>query len=85
MKLGELLSENEKKMFTDLGSSGLFEFSDISISVKSLYDANAKDCFMFDKKGPAVEAFRRAYHAFECAFVPKRKTEEFEKLIAYDK
>lgn len=84
MKLGELLSENERKMFIALGSSNLLEFEDTSISVKSLYDANAKDCFMFDKKGPAVDAFRRAYHAFECTFKPKRNTEEFEKLIAYD-
>lgn len=77
--IAEKYSDNEKKLFTDVGLPHLM---DLSIRPSSLYDLAMEKVFIDDQKGPHVEALRRAMFAIK-ACNPRRLTHEFEALITY--
>ena len=83
-KLNLYYSDQEIRMFKDLGWTYLFEgtFIENTVEVWTMYRMAAEKAFINDAKGQAVEALRKGIRAMtECK--PYRRTPEFEELIHY--
>jgi hypothetical protein len=77
-------SDQEIRMFRDLGWSYLFEgkYVDHPIAVWAMYKMAVEKAFINNNQGPEVEALRKGMKAItECK--PYRNTPEFEELIHY--
>lgn len=73
-------TDNEIKLITAVGYGKELNLIDDPVV---LYRMCVVKAFMENQSGPHVEALRRGYNAITfCS--PYRKTEEFEKLIAFE-
>jgi hypothetical protein len=71
----------EQKLFYKLGYTP--EFLD-ALEVFPAYRVAATEAFSLNKRGPEIEALRRAFFALHNQFPAMlRMTEEFEKLLQY--
>lgn len=73
-------SDNETKMFNDLGFSHLVYSS---LEPCSVYRVAVEEAFLKDLHGPAVDALRRGANAYLVHNKPFRMTPEFDKLVQY--
>lgn len=78
----DVYSENELKMFKDLGFSYLIHDDHVDVEPYVLYRLAVESCFSKNMEGKAVEALRRGFNAF-IKMSPYRKTKEFDELINY--
>jgi hypothetical protein len=76
-------SENELKMFKDLGFGYLIHEEHVDVEPYVFYRLASEHVFLNNLSGNHVEALRRGYNAFvKCS--PYRLTKEYEELINYE-
>lgn len=84
-KLNLYYSEQEIKLFKDLGWTYLFTGSYVENPIEpwAMYQIAAEQAFINNLQGPIIDALRKGIKAItECK--PYRKTPEFEELIKYN-
>lgn len=78
-----VMTEKERALFEALGEGRLVELVERgAIVAPKAYEMAASNAFVEDKRGPAVEALRRALKAFVRGEA-HRRTEKFEELITF--
>jgi hypothetical protein len=76
-------SDVEKRLFNalDISSEVLDSLIDIGMTIPAIYKNAAEEAFVFNKKGPAIEALRAAMQALFHNDI-LRRTLEFDNIIS---